>query len=155
MDKNRFSPQGNVKVIQGSILTPHMAGLRIIVNTANLAGKTENALYPIFDKKWKQVKTDVKGWFNTKTGAYQYGKLLSTATQSDVWVVSMLCQDKELKTDVKGLELCLKELCKMAKSEQASVHISTLLSGSIPELAELVKLNLVENGVNVNYYEEK
>jgi hypothetical protein len=66
----------------------------------------------------------------------------------------MLCQDTELKTDLKGLQTCLKSVCKQAKSERASVHISTLLTNAIPELADLAQTELVEHGISVLYYEE-
>jgi hypothetical protein len=42
----------------------------------------------------------------------------------------------------------------MAKYERASIHVSTLLTDSIPELQESLTKELVENGVSVYYYEE-
>lgn len=154
-NKNRFQPQGRVKVIQGSILAPENAGLRFVLNVANLEGKAESPLYPVFDKKWPTVKREVKGWFNTRTGAYKLGAVNTTAVQSDTWVLNMLCQDKELNTDKSALQTCLKEVCKMAKYEKASVHVSTLLTDSVPDLTDLLKTELVENGVSVYFYEEK
>lgn len=152
---NRFQAQGKTKLIHGSILNPETAGLRFVLNMANMAGKTEGGLYPIFDKKWVKVKQEVRGWYVTKTGAYKLGAVNSLATQSDVWVVSCLCQDENLKVDVVALEKCLKEVCKMAKYEHASLHVSTLLTDSVPELSELCKTQLVEQGVSVYFYEEK
>ena len=153
-EKNKFLQPGRVKVIQGSILTPHDAGLRFVLNVNNLAGKAESPLYPLFDKKWARVKQEAKGWYNTRTGAYKLGAVNNTATQSDTWVIHMLIQDEELKTNLDATEVCLKEICKMAKYERASVHISTLLTAEIPELQELVQKHLVSNGINVSYYEE-
>src|ERR1700688_1970340 len=125
--KNKFQPQGRVKLVKGSILNPEMGGLRFVLNVANMVGKAEHALYPLFDKKWPAVKREVKGAFNTRTGTYKTGFIFDTAVQSDVWVVSMLCQDDKMQTDVPGLEKCLKEVCKKAKYEKASVHVSTFL----------------------------
>ena len=152
--KNLFQPQGRVKVIQGSILTPHDAGLRFVLNVNNLVGKAESPLYPIFDKKWPRVKSEAKGWYNNRTGAYKLGAVNTTAVQSDTWVVHLLCQDAELTTSADGLKACLKEVCKMAKSERASVHVSTLLTDVVPELTELLQKELVEQGISVSFYEE-
>jgi hypothetical protein len=153
-EKNKFQPQGRVKIIQGSILTPHEGGLRFVLNLANMKGTAESPLYPLFEKKWPKVKQEAKGWYNTRTGAYKLGALSVISTQSDVWIVQLLCQDAELKTDLVGLKTCLKEVCKQAKAERASVHISTLLTAAIPELSDMVQDQLVENGVSVCYYEE-
>jgi hypothetical protein len=153
--KNRFQPQGRVKIVKGSILTPEMGGLRFVLNVANMAGKAEGDIYALFDKKWPAVKREVKGAFNTRTGAYKLGSLAcTTAVQSDVWVVSLLCQDDKQQTDVVALEKSLKEVCKSAKYEKASVHVSTLLTDATPEMSELITKELVENGVSVYFYEE-
>ncbi len=152
--KNLFQPQGRVKVIKGSILNPYDAGLRFIFNINNTVGKAENPLYALFDKKWPRVKSEAKGWYNTRTGAYKLGAINTTSVQSDTWVIHLLCQDDELKTHADALAVCLKEVCKLAKSERASVHVSTLLTDFIPELSDLLQKELVEKGVAVSYYEE-
>jgi hypothetical protein len=154
-EKNKFQQSGRVKVIQGSILSPHNAGLRFILNVANLAGKMEGPMYPLFDKKWPKVKQEVRGSYATKTGAYKLGSIAcNTAVQSDTWVLSLLCQDEQLSNDEVALKKCLKEVCKMAKFEKSTVHVSTLLVESVPEMKELLNSELVENGVSVFFYEE-
>lgn len=152
---NKFQPKGRVKVIKGSILAPENAGLRFVLSVANLAGKLENPLLPLFDKKWKTLRAEVKGWYTTRTGAYKLGAVNTTAVQSDTWVLHMLCQDADLKVDVKGLEECLKKVCASAKYEKATVHVSTLLVEAIPELQDLLVSQLVDQGVSVYFYEEK
>lgn len=151
---NKFQQPGRLKVVQGSILNPHNAGLRFVLNLNNMAGKAESPLYPIFEEKWPKVKQEAKGWFNTRTGAYKLGAVNTTAVQSDTWVVHMLCQTEELQTDQAGLEKCLKEVCKMAKYERATVHVSSLLVSAVPELQELLNTQLVDQGVSVSFYEE-
>ena len=154
-EKNKFQQNGRVKVINGSILFPQNAGLRIILNIANMAGKMESPLYPVLDKKWPVVKKEVRGAFVNKTGKYVLGSIISNvACQSDIWTVSMLVQDENLKTDVKAVEMALKEICKLAVYERASIHISNLLTEAIPELQDLVTKNLVEKGVAILYYQE-
>ena len=152
--KNRFQQPGRVKLIKGSILTPENAGLRFVLNVNNMVGKAENPLYPLFDKKWKKVKEETKGWYNTRTGAYKLGAVNTTAVQSDTWVIHMLCQNEEFKTDAKALATCLDQVCKSAKYEKATVHVSSLLTEYVPELQNLLTKHLVEQGVSVSYYEE-
>lgn len=152
--KNQFQPKGRVKVVEGSILAPHNAGLRFILSVTNTVGKTENPLYPLFEKKWPKAKQEAKGWFNTRDGKYKLGAVNSTAVQSDTWVIHMLCQNEELATQSDALKACLKEVCKMAKYERATVHVSTLLTDAVPDLTELLNSELVENGVSVSFYKE-
>lgn len=63
MTQNKFQMQGKVKVINGSILTPENGGLRFVLNTNNLSGKVVGPLYTLFDKKWKKVREETKGWY--------------------------------------------------------------------------------------------
>lgn len=150
----KFQQPGRVKVIQGTILAPENAGLRFVLNIANMVGKVDSAVYPLFEKKWPTVKREVKGWFNARDGKYKLGAINTTAVQSDTWVLNLLCQDADLTTQAEGLKACLKEVCKMAKYERASVHVTTLLTDAIPELQEALTKELVENGVSVYFYEE-
>ena len=153
-DVKKFQPLAKSKVIQGSILSPHNAGLRFVLSVNNLAGKAESPLLPLFDKKWKKVREEARGWFTNKTGAYKLGAINTTAVQSDTWVIHMLCQDDALKTDAEGLKGCLKAVAKLAKYEKATVHVSSVLLKAVPELNELVKTQLLEDGVSVYFYEE-
>ena len=152
---NKFQPQGKTKLIKGSILAPENAGLRFVLSVNNTQGKVEgNPLLPLFDKKWKQVRAESKGWFATKTGAYKLGAINTTAVQSDTWVIHMLCQGDDLSVDAKGLVECLKKVAASAKYEKATVHVSTVLTDSIPELNALLSEHLVDQGVSVYLYEE-
>lgn len=108
--KNKFLQPGRVKVIQGSITQPHDAGLRIILNIANTAGKMESPLYSIFEKKWPKVKQEVRGSYVTKTGKYQLGTIANSLfVQSDVCVTSLLIQDDDLNTDISALKRASKK----------------------------------------------
>lgn len=152
---NRFQQHGRTKIIKGSILAPENAGLRFVLSITNLAGKPDNhPLYPLFEKKWRRVREEARGWYATKTGAYKLGAINTTAVQSDTWVLHMLCQNEDQVTDAVALERCLKEVCKMAKYERATVHVSSLLSEAVSELNELLRTQLVEQGVSVYFYEE-
>lgn len=150
---NKFQQQGKLKVVNGSILNPENAGLRFVLSVNNTLGKIDNnPLYGIFDKKWKKVKEDAKGWYANKTGAYRLGAISTTAVQSDTWVIHMLCQDDNLDVNVEGLKECLKKICANAKYEKASVHVSNTLLEYVPQLKELLLTHLVNEGVNVSLY---
>ena len=153
---NNFQNAGKVRNIKGSVLNPHDAGLRFILSVTSLSGKNDNhPLYPLFDKKWKQVKQDAKGWFTNKTGTYKFGATSVTAVQSDTWVIHMLCQDESLNVNSTALVDCLKKVCESAKYEKASVHVSSLLCEFIPDLNNLISEHIVKSGVSVLYYDEK
>ena len=153
-DMNMFQPKGRTKLIKGTILAPENAGLRFVLSVNNMAGKPENPLFSIFDKKWKQVRQESRGWFATRTGAYKLGVINTTAVQSDTWVIHMLCQDEDVKVDLPALESCLKKVTDMAKYEKASVHVSSVLVELIPEITDLLNSHLINKGISVYFYEE-
>lgn len=154
-ERNKFQQPGKTKVIKGTILAPENAGLRFVLSVTNLAGKPDgNPQYPLFEKKWRKVREEARGWYATKTGAYKLGAVNTTAVQSDTWVIHLLCQNEEQQTDAAALEKCLKEVCKMAKYERASVHVSSLLTNAVPELTGLLSTQLVDEGVSVYFYDE-
>lgn len=154
MSVTKFGTKGKVKVISGSVLNPEMAGLRFVLNAVNTAGKVDSPLEDLIDKKWKKVKAEVRGWFVNKTGAYKLGAVNTVAVQSDVWVLNMLCKDEHSAMSAQGLETCLSEVAKMAKTEQASVHISNLLLKEMPDGQTLVNKHFVDNGLLVCLYDE-
>jgi hypothetical protein len=152
MDK-RFIAQGKTKVVNASILAPENAGLRFIINVVGQDGKFTSPLSLILAKRWAKVKEDNSYWFATQMN-FKLGALNETAVASDTWAISMLVQDKTGKVDPKALQVAVKKLGEKAKFEKASVHVSTLLTSSIPELEGLLITNLVEQGVSVYFYVE-
>lgn len=158
VQENKFATKGKSKVIEGSILTPHNAGLRFILSVNNLDGKIEsNPILPILDKKWKKVREETKGWFANKTGEYKLGAITTTPVQSDTWVINMLCQKSkadDFEMDEAGLRGCLKKVQASAKYESATVHVSTTLTDSFEGLAELITEELVNKGTTVYFYNE-
>lgn len=152
--KNKFQQLGRVKIVKGSILSPENAGLRFVLSVTNLVGKMESPLYPLFDKKWPKAKQEARGWYVNKTGAYKLGAVNTTAVQSDTWIIHLLCQDDKLNVQADALKTCLKEVCKMAKYERATVHVSNLLTEAAPEMTDLLDSELVQQGVSVSFYNE-
>lgn len=152
---NKFKSLGKTKVINGSILNPHNAGLRFVLSINDLAGGSSNPLLPVFDKKWKKVREETRGWFATKTGAYKLGAIHTTAVQSDTWVIHMLCQDEEVNVSEQGVTDCLKAVAKLAKYEKATVHVSHVLTSNMPKsFMSLLESELINQGVSVYFYEE-
>ena len=152
---NKFQVTGKIKYCKGSILQPENSGLRFILSINNTLGKVDNnPLYSIFDKKWKRVKEDAKGWYANKTGAYKLGAINITAVQSDTWVIHMLCENNESKIDMDGLKECFKKVVDSAKYEKASIHVSNLLLNHIPEMNTFINDIVIPNGINVSIYDE-
>jgi hypothetical protein len=154
---NKFQVKGTVKVIKGTIVMPEAGGLKFILSPINMAGKPEgNPLLPVFDKKWSKVRADARSTYASKTGAYKLGTGFTStlAVQSDVWVIHCLCQDENMKTDLKSLEECLKKVAASAIYEKASLHVSSVLITAIPELPDMLTKFCVEKGVSVLYYQE-
>lgn len=152
---SKFVIKGRVKTINGSVLNPELAGLRFVLNPVNMEGTLTSPMLPLFEKKWKQVKAEVRGWYTNRTGAYKLGAINNVAVQSDTWVVNLLCQDEKSVYSTAAAELCLKEVAKLAKAEQASVHVSQLFFSNFPELQQLLTDNLVNKGISVYYYLEQ
>ena len=150
---SKFLPKGKVKAVKGSILTPEYAGLRLIINFVNQSGKPEGSLYQIFDKKWKKVKEETKGWYASRIN-FKLGEINTIAVQSDTWVINCLCQDENNSIQEKALNDCMKKIVSVAKNEKASIHVSAELLKDSPNLMQNINTHFVDNGINVSVYEE-
>lgn len=149
----KFAVLGKTKLLKASILSPELAGLRLILTAASKTGKPESDLYKLLDKKWKTASTELKGWFQHQV-TFKLGNIHTTATQSDTWIVHALFLNEKGEVDEKALESCMKKLAETARYERGSVHVSTMLTNSVPKLNELLNTHLVEKGISVYYYEE-
>lgn len=154
MVASKFAVKGKVKTIKGSILNPEIGGLRFILNPVATNGEAKSELELQLDTRWKKVRAETKSWFVNKTGAYKLGALNTIAVQSDIWIINMLCKDNDFNYSEQGVATCLKELAKMAKSEKASVHVSSKLIKDMPKLPTLLEDFVINSGVSVYYYNE-
>jgi hypothetical protein len=150
---NKFITQGKAKQVNATILAPENAGLRMILNVCALDGKFESKLDGVLTKKWSKVREDYKGWHATQHD-FKPGSLNTTAVASDIWVINMLAKDKDGKLDQTALQTGVKKLGAMAKYERGSVHVSTFLTAEVPALQDLLVKHLIEEGVNVYFYNE-
>lgn len=152
---NKFQVSGKLKVVKGSVLNPQSGGLSFVLSTLNMMGKVDqNLLIPFFNKKWKKVASENRGFFAEKTGSYKLGAVFSVQVQSDVSVQNMLCFNDKLELDDKALEKCLDKVCATAIYDKASIHISSKLVEQLPQLPDMIKSHFLDKGVNVYMYEE-
>ncbi len=151
-DVTMFQSKGKFKTVNGSIIQPEHAGLRLIINTINSKGLLNKDLLPVLDKKWRKIKEEGKGWYASRNN-FKGGENLTIAVQSDTWVVNCLCQNEDYVFDLKELESCFKKIAVLAKNEKASVHVSKILIDSCPEMADMLPL-FVNQGINVSIYSE-
>jgi hypothetical protein len=150
---NKFTIQGKMKQVNATILAPENSGLRFVLNACGQSGKFESKLDNLLTKRWVKVREDYKGWYATQHN-FKLGWLNNTAVASDTWVINMLVEDKDGKVDEKALQLAVKKLAELAKYEKASVHVSTILTAEIPALQPMLVKGLIEEGVNVYFYNE-
>jgi hypothetical protein len=152
---NKFAPKGRVKQVSGTILAPENAGLRFVLNLCGQDGKYEAPLDKLLSSRWAQVKTNYKEWYATQKD-FKLGMVNSNtcAVASDTVIVSALVKDKNNVVNSVALETAMKKVGAMANYERASVHISTMLVESAPQLTELATKYLIEQGINCYFYTE-
>ncbi len=151
-DVKKFQPKGKFKNVNGSIITPEHAGLRFILNTVNSKGLVNNDTLPVFDKKWKKIKEEAKGWYASRIN-FKGGEIQNIAVQSDTWVINCLCQDDDYLVNAKDLESCLKKISSLAKAEKASLHVPQSLFKSCEDLQKLLESLFIDDGINVSVYD--
>jgi hypothetical protein len=150
---NKFAQKGKIKVIKGTILAPETGNLKLILNLLDMSERPSSPLLDLFDKKWKKVREEAKGWYARREN-FKLGAISTTAVQSDVWVVNLLCRDKDGNLDVTGLSEGLKKIANMALYEKAGVHVSTKLVEMVTDLNKFLDTYLIQKGVSVYCYEE-
>lgn len=150
---NKFQKPGRVKKVAASVLAPENAGLRIIPTFCGQDGKFESPLNKLLGKKWLRAREGYKEWFATQQN-FKLGNMTTSAVASDIWVANLLVENKEGKVDDGAVKNSLKKLCDLSKYENATVHVSTMLTEAYPQLVKMLDEQLVVNGVSVFYYEE-
>jgi hypothetical protein len=148
----KFARKGKLKVVKGTILLPQNGGLRMVLNPIAMTQVQSGALFDLFDKKWRQVRAEAKGWFASREN-FKLGVVKDVAVQSDVWVMNMLVKDKDGKFDEKALEAAFKSILKTALFEKATVHVSSITMDESPEMVPFVE-SLMAKGVSVCTYDE-
>lgn len=148
--------QGKFKEVKGSVVSTQNAGLRFVLNATNKKCKLEPNEAPLLeelDRKWKNIKGDLKSWYNNPA-QHKLGNIRELAVQSDTWIINMLCEDDNLNADSKALKECLKKVADLAKYEQASVHISQKTLDQVAELESLLNDSFIKKNVSVYIYRD-
>ncbi len=148
MDKDKISDQFKVNGLSFVLSPWNLAGLY-----TNKDGSFTNPQSKLFEKKWSQLKKDVKTWYAERV-AHKLGNILDSAVQSDVWVIHLLCQKEDLSFDLVALGTCLDKTVAKAKFEKATLHVSNLFTAQVPELVSLLDEHARKKGVTVYYYDE-
>ena len=147
-----FGLAGKERVVKGNVLLPVNSGLKMIVNVCGQDGKYDAPFDKELTKKWAKVRESVKLAFATNTN-FKLGSVIECTLSSDLWMANLVVKDKDGVLNEKGLETAVKNLARLAKTEQASLHIPATLFVEVPKLKELVQKEAVANGVNLYVYE--
>ncbi len=150
-DVTRFIMPGKVKTINASVTLPENAGLRFILNPCSINGKWESKLQKVLSKRWKKPQEEFKTWAANTTN-FKLGQIQSVSVQSDVWVINIICLNKEGKLDQKGFADCLKNSMKLVKSEKASVHVSSLTGEFHENNLDIYAKDFSTNGIHTYFY---
>lgn len=146
--------KAKIKLCGNLLLETETSALKIVLNVCNVSSdKFKPKQYrtaALLNNRWKKVAELDRSFSYTRN--FKLGEVNTSAVQSDVWVVSMVCQE-EGKTSLDHLKTCLKKVADMAKYERGYVHVSHLLFEDVPELTnDLLKEFFVDKNVNVFVY---
>lgn len=151
---NKFVKPGKTKQVNATVLAPENAGLRIILNLCGQNGKFDKDFDKLLTKRWARVKLDYSEWHATQHN-FKLGMLnTNAAVASDIWVVNALVRDKNDKLDDKALDAAVKKVGELCKYENASLHVSNMLVDNVSSLKELLFKHVLENSINVYFYNE-
>ncbi len=148
---NRFIQKGKFKTVEGSFIQPEYAGLRLVLNFISMSGKPDGEIYNTFDKKWKKIREEVKGWFASRIN-WKLGEINTVAVQTDTWVINCLCKDTDDSVNEAAMNACVKKLVSMAKLEKASIHVPKQFLDEVPGLQTLLETSFINEGINVSVY---
>lgn len=144
---------GKLKELKGSITQTQNAGLQFLLNPVNQACNLDQDLVNELNNKWRNVKGDLKTWYNNPS-FYKMGNIRDLAVQSDMWIIHMLCKDKDLKFEDKSLKECLKKVADLAKYEQASIHFSEKTVNEFPKMMDLIEEFFLKKNISVSIYKD-
>lgn len=151
---NKFMKAGVVKNIDGSIISPHGGGLKLVLSTATTNGGLDCPTLPILLKKWSKTRESLFKINSYRSTEYGLGYVVDFSVQSDVWIMHLMCRDDAGALNKAGLTKCMASVSKTALYEKASVHVASELLNAYPDLSSLLKTELLEKGVDVYIYNQ-
>jgi len=151
---NKFSQPGKLKEVVGSITTPELSSLRLILVPCSMNDKFDGELQKLLTKRWAKVREEYRSWYSVRQD-FKLGSTATLAIKSDTWCVYVLCKSDDGLLDSSALQTGLKKVAELAKYEKASVHISHLTTAEMPEVKDLANQLFVQQGINTVFYQEK
>jgi hypothetical protein len=148
----KFSPKGKVRTVNASITQTNTSSLALVLVAIGMDGKVDSPTYTTLGKKWSKIPAEGKGWYHSQH-QFRLGQIQNTAIQSDCQVLHMLCLKADGTCDTKALGECFKKVQAEAKSNAASIHVSSLLTTQVPAMSDHLD-DLLRQGVNVFLYQE-
>ena len=152
-----------IRYIKGDATDPSTAGNQIIAHICNDIGGWGKGFVLALSKRWKEPENDYRNWYKSGTH-FNLGEIQMVQVQEDLWVCNMIGQHKTV-TNSKGIapiryeavESCLKKLADAALQLNASIHMPRigcgLAGGKWEEIEPIIKISLLENGIEVYVYD--
>jgi len=158
MNKDIGKPVNPLKIKRSdsTVFFGETSALKLVLNVYDLKSdkfekiKTKNMA--VLCKKWAKAEETDRSWSYSRD--FKLGNVNSTAVQSDVWVLTMLCK-QEGKTVASALSDCLDKIVKVAKYERANIHITESLFSDLPELTDdLLQEKFLDQNIKVFVYKD-
>jgi hypothetical protein len=149
----KFTPKGQIKVVQGSISNPNTSSLSLVLVAMSESGIADSPTYQTLGKKWGKAKSDARSWYQEQV-SFRPSNIKVSCVQSDVWLVHMLCVKKDGSTDEKALDGCLKKALAEAQSNKGTIHVAASLVEQVPLLGPKLE-DIAKHGVSCYFYVEE
>lgn len=149
-DVKRFIQKGKFRQAKGSIVLPETSSLSFIINPIDTVSSFKTKTNTVLSSKWRKIREDGKAWWANRTG-FAPGELITTAVQSNVWVVTVVLFDEKGDLIKDAVEKAFKKIAKLAKDEQASLHADSSLT-ELDTVSTLADKHFLSEGLNVYLY---
>lgn len=181
IQKNNKSPymteqgkQKSITYIKGDATIPVGEGKKYIVHVCNDIGGWGRGFVLALSNKWDSPENKYREW--NRTGVYELpdmtkcqfelGNIQVVPVEDDLSVINMIAQHGCYPTIVNGkkiqpiryeaLKECLHKVCKLAKANNASVHMpmigAVLAGGDWTVIEGIINNTLIQSGVDTTVY---
>jgi O-acetyl-ADP-ribose deacetylase (regulator of RNase III) len=149
-----------ITYLKGDATDPKTNGAKIIAHINNDMGGWGKGFVLALSKKWKDPEIEYRNWYRTKINFAQ-GNVGYVKVRGDILVANMIAQqgygDKnDPPIRYEALRKCLYDVCKIAKENEASVHMPRIgcgLAGGKWEIIEPMIEEVFANDVDVYIYD--
>ncbi|EAC8463638.1 Appr-1-p processing protein [Listeria monocytogenes] len=151
-----------ITYLKGDATNPIAKGNKIIAHICNDVGGWGKGFVLAISRKWKEPEKAYRKWYKDKNG-FELGEVQLIPVTDYISICNMIGQ-KGIKTGSTGapiryeaVESCLEKLSKIAKEQQASIHMPRIgcgLAGGKWEIIEpIIRKTLIEDGIEVYIYD--